>query len=283
MYNEALAGMAVAEAYGLTQNRFWKEPAQKSMNFIMGAQRPNPTGQGLWGWRYASRQEIEGNNRGGSMDEATKKELFDSDTSVTGWCIMALKSGKLSGLDIKEENLAGGVSFAKWVTADNGMVGYMDPKGAGATVTGKNDHYTYHPAVMSSLGMCIRIFSEHNPDDPFLDLAAKQLVKDLPAVSKDQLSIDYYYWYYGSLALNQIDGPDAPKKTNKYWGPWNKAMVDAVLQLQDHKERACTNGGWMVSDRWAYDGGPIYTTALNVLTLEVYYRYENAFGGSKRN
>jgi hypothetical protein len=39
------------------------------------------------------------------------------------------------------------------------------------------------------------------------------------------------------------------------------------------------------SDRWGnYSGcGPLYNTALNVLTLEVYYRYENAFGGSKRN
>jgi hypothetical protein len=237
----------------------------------------------LWGWRYASRQEIEQFNRGGSQDEAIKKELFDSDSSVTGWCIMALKSGVLSGLTVGKENLEGGSAFAKWVTADNGLVGYIDPKGAGATVTGPNDHYIYHPAVMSSLGMCIRIFAEHNPDDPFLDLAAKQLVKDLPTISKDKLSIDYYYWYYGSLALNQVDGPDAPKKSNKYWGPWNKAMVDSVLALQDHVERACTNGGWMVPDRWSYDGGPIYTTAINVLTLEVYYRYENAFGGAKRN
>ncbi|MBL8858988.1 MAG: hypothetical protein JNL28_10815 [Planctomycetes bacterium] len=285
MYNEALAGMAVAEAYGLTQNRFWKEPAQKSMNFIMGAQRPNPSGQGLWGWRYASRQEIEQFSRGGSIDESTKKELYDSDTSVTAWCIMALKSGKLSGLDVKEENMQGGLAFGKWVTADNGLVGYIDPKGAGATVSGPNDHYTYHPAVMSALGMCIRIFAEHNPDDPFLDLAAKQVVKDLPTISKEKppLSVDYYYWYYGSMALNQVDGPDAPKKSNRYWGPWNKAMVDAVLATQDHQERSCTNGGWMIPDRWTYDGGPIYTTALNVLTLEVYYRYENAFGGSKRN
>jgi hypothetical protein len=127
--------------------------------------------------------------------------------------------------------------------------------------------------------MCTRIFVEHNPDDPFLDLAAKQVVKDLPLISKDKLSIDYYYWYYASLALNQIDGPDAPKKTNKYWPAWNKSMVDSVLALQDHAERACTNGGWMELDRWSFDhGGPLYTTAINVLTLEVYYRYENAFG-----
>ena len=55
----------------------------------------------------------------------------------------------------------------------------------------------------------------------------------------------------------------------------DKAMVEAVLGLQDGAERACTRGGWIQSDRWgSYSGaGPLYDTALNVLTLEVYYRY----------
>jgi len=289
MYNEALAAMAVTEAYGPTQARFWREPAQKAMNFIAGAQRPSPHGTGLWGWRYASRQEIEQFHRGaGSQDAELLKELYDADTSVTGWAIMALKSGILSGLDIPEEHMKGGAAFANHVTQlggdgkPTGMVGYLDAKGAGAKVTGAYDHYIYHPASMSALGMCIRIFADHNPDDPFLKAGADQIIKDLPTISKDKLSLDYYYWYYASLALNQIDGPDAPKKTNKYWPAWNKAMVDAVLELQDHKERNCTNGGWMDMDRWAFDhGGPLYTTAINVLTLEVYYRYENAFGAVK--
>ncbi len=289
MYNEALASMAVSEAFGLTQARFWREPAQKAINFIQGAQRPSPQGTGLWGWRYFSRQQIERFHRGaGSQDAELLKELYDSDTSVTAWCIMALKSGILSGLDVNEENMKGGIAFSNFVTQlggdgkPTGLVGYLDAKGAGAKVIGVHDHYIYHAAVMSALGMCIRIFSEHDPDDPFLRVAADQIVKDLPTVSKDKLSLDYYYWYYGSLALNQIDGPDAPKKTNKHWGPWNKAMVDVLLALQDKKERACTNGGWMDLDRWSFDhGGPLYTTAINVLTLEVYYRYENAFGAVK--
>jgi hypothetical protein len=289
MYNEALAAMAVTEAYGLTQARFWREPAQKALNYLQAAQRPSPQGTGLWGWRYASRMSIEQFHRGaGSQDAELLKELYDADTSVTGWCIMALKSGILSGLDVKDENMQGGMNFANHVTQmggdlkPTGMVGYLDAKGAGAKVTGAHDDYIYHPAVMSALGMCLRIFSQHDPDDPFLRAAADQIIKDLPTVSKDKLSIDYYYWYYASLALNQIDGPDAPKKTNKHWGPWNKAMVDALLALQDKKERSCTNGGWMDLDRWAYDhGGPLYTTAINVLTLEVYYRYENAFGAVK--
>ena len=59
--------------------------------------------------------------------------------------------------------------------------------------------------------------------------------------------------------------------------------IDAVLGLQEKEERSCKRGGWIVPDRWIYAGGPIYMTATNVLTLEVYYRYENAFGGAKRN
>jgi len=283
IYNESLATMALAEAYGLTQNRYWKEPAQKGVDFIMRAQRPSPVNPtGLWGWRYGSRMEIE-DPRKTTGDDNYKKELYDSDSSASCWAVMALKSAQISGLTVKKENMDGAFEFTKYCTADDGKVGYLDAKTAGSAVTGKNDHYTYHTATMSALGMCIRIFTQHDPNDPFLDLAAKQIIKDLPTISKDQLSIDYYYWYYGSLALNQLDGPDSPRKSGKYWNTWNKAMVDALLPLQDHKERACSNGGWIIPDRWAYTGGPLYTTAINVLTLEVYFRYENAFGGGKRN
>jgi hypothetical protein len=279
MYCQALATMALCEAYGLTQNRYWHEPAQKAVDYLQAAQRPNPSGQGQWGWRYVGRQEVERFHQGDSVDEQFKRELYDADTSVTGWCVMALKSARMAGLDVQQPALDGGLAFAKWVTADNGLVGYIDPKGAGATVTGPNDHFIYHPAGMSALGMCIRTFTAHDENDPFLDLAAKQVVKDLPQVSKDRLSVDYYYWYYGSLAINQLDGPDSPKKGGgRYWGMWNKAMIDALLSLQDKSPKSCNQGGWLVGDRWSYSGGPVYATAINVLTLEVAYRYPNAFG-----
>jgi hypothetical protein len=288
MYNEALATLAMAEAYGLTQNRYWKEPAQKGIDFLEKSQRPSPTGQGLWGWRYASRMDVEQFvGSGTSAEPSAAKELFDSDTSATGWAVMALKSAQISGLTVKKESMDGAMAFINFVTATApdkaGLVGYQLQNQAGQSVGGKNDQFTYHPTSMSSLGMCIRIFTEHNIDDPFLEAAAKRLIADLPTVSKDRLSVDYYYWYYGSLALNQFDGPDSPKKSNKYWGPWNKAMVDAVTSLQDKTDRTCNSGGWIFGDRWSYAGGPVYTTAINVLTLEVYYRYENAFGGAKRN
>jgi hypothetical protein len=285
MYNEALATMALSEAYGLTRARYWKEPAQRGVTFLENAQRPDPHGSGRWGWRYASRTDVEDVSRG-TADPEYEKSLYDSDTSVTTWCVMALKSALLSGLQVEKESLAGAVEFCRYATAGDGLVGYLDSKSAGATVSGPFDgSFLYHPTTMSALGMCIRIFATHDPNDPFLDLAAKRIVQDKPAVSKDRSSIDYYYWYYGSLALNQLDGPDSPRKNSgKYWKPWNEAMVESVVSLQEQSEHGCASGGWTASDRWgsASGAGPLYDTAMNVLTLEVYYRYANAFTGHER-
>ncbi len=281
LYNEALATLALTEAYGLTRNRFWLEPAQRGLEFLQRAQRPNPSGTGLWGWRYASRQEIEAKYPGGSMDEVGKRELFDADTSVTGWVVMALKSAQLAELPVAPEAMQGALSFAKFVSTPEGRAGYLDPKGAGAKVSGVDDHFEYHAGSMSALAMCIRTFTAHDPGDPFLEPAARNLVADLPDAGKDHLKVDYYYWYYGSLALHQFDGPDSPKASGKYWGPWNKSMVAMLTELQDQDPKTCHHGGWLVPDRWCHSGGPVYATAINVLTAEVYYRYANAFGGRR--
>jgi Prenyltransferase and squalene oxidase repeat len=263
MYNEALAALAFSEAYGLSRNDLLKDAAERAVKYLVAGQKSNPTSSGRWGWRYTP---------GG--DSA-------ADTSVTGWAVMALKSAQMSGLAVPQEAWDGALAFTEWVTGRDGLVGYLDPAGAGTKVTGVGDRFDYHTGTMSALGMLIRTFTRHDITDPFLEPAARQLVRDLPAQGDEQLGIDYYYWYYGTLALNQFDGPDSPRAgRGAYWKPWNEAMTDAVLGLQDHDttKDICSRGGWLVGDRWCHYGGPVYATAINVLTLEVYYRYPNAFG-----
>ncbi len=204
-------------------------------------------------------------------------ELYDSDLSVTTWVIMAFKSAEVAGLKVPRESYLGGKQFALAVSTEDGRAGYLSRSGVGQPVMGKGDNFEYHHGTLSALSMLCRTFVDHNIEDPFLENAAQLLVKELPEVSKDRLSIDYYYWYYASLALNQFDGPDSPRKGGRYWGAWNEAMKAAVLETQDATEGACAKGGWVTGDRWSLNGGPIYATAINVLTLEVYYRYANAF------
>jgi hypothetical protein len=263
LYNEAIGTLALSEAYALSGNTKLREPAERAVRYLVGAQKANPFGSGRWGWRYTP---------GGDTV---------ADTSVTGWVVMALKSAQLAGLSVPREALDGAVDYINWATGKDGLVGYLDPQGAGEAVSGHGDQFDYHVGTMSALGMLVRTFTKHDIQDPFLEQAAQQIVKDLPRVGEDRLSVDYYYWYYGSLALNQFDGPGSPRPDHgKYWDAWNNAMITAVLQLQDDTKEGgqCSRGGWLTPDRWCYAGGPVYATALNVLTLEVYYRYENAFG-----
>ncbi len=283
MYNQALAAMALCEAAGLSRNvRELKRPAQKGVDFLAASQKVSSEGA-RWGWRYESKKELDEAFAAGKMDEASYKQvLSDVDISHTCWIVMALKSAQLTGFEVDPAVMDGALAYAQYTTGKDGLVGYQNPYQAGDVIGGPGDQFNYHTATMSALGMLVRTFVSHDLDDPFLELGAKQIVKDLPSVSKDKLSIDYYYWYYATLALNQFDGPDSPRRgAGKYWEPWNKALVEAILSLQDQSKArdVCTRGGWLEQDRWGgHTGYTLYNTALNVLTLEVYYRYENAFG-----
>lgn len=268
MYDDAIATLAMCEGAAAQKNETWMSSAKRGVAHIVKAQRPRPEPPGLWGWRYASREETELYIAKLPKDDEGRQELYNVDTSVTAWCSAALAAGVALGIEVKPVVLDGALAFAQYVTAYNGMVGYLTPEGAGATVTGPGDKYNYHPTVMSALAMLIRMDVSKDRKDPFFELAVLQLLKDLPVVSADKLSIDYYYWYHASLAINRFEGERGTAKgKKKAAGPWNKALTDAVLGLQDRRKDRCALGGWLTLDRWGHMGGVVYCTAMNVLTL----------------
>ena len=63
------------------------------------------------------------------------------------------------------------------------------------------------------------------------------LVSDLPEWKPNK--IDFYYWYYASLALFQYDGPEGPM-----WKKWNEPMKNALVPNQKTGEDGCENGSW---------------------------------------
>ena len=80
-YIQGIAAMAVCEAYGMTGDLELREPAQRAIDHMLKVQNGGDDPYRGGGWDY---------------DSATGR----NDMSVTGWCVMALKSAKLSGLDI---------------------------------------------------------------------------------------------------------------------------------------------------------------------------------------
>jgi hypothetical protein len=281
MYSEALAAMALCEAYGISRNRELNAPAQSAVDYLVAAQKLDPQGS-PWGWRYLSKKRLDDALAARRITADEHAELVkDVDISVTTWVVMALSSAKTAGLSVPSGVLEGALAYARYTTGEDGLVGYRTPLQAGDRLVGPGDEFAYHVGTPSALGMLVRTLVAHEIGDPFLELAAGQLAKDPPKVSKDKRTVDYYYWHIATLALFQFDGPDSPRTgAGSYWRPWNSELTKAILSLQAQKKPngACSTGGWLEGDRWGgYTGHALYNTAINVLTLEAYYRHENAF------
>jgi hypothetical protein len=250
MYNHAIAALALTEGYGMTAAALLKEPAQKAVDFVVAAQNPGK------GWRYSAK-------------------CGDNDSSVTGWAVMVLKSAELSELVFPKTAYDGALGWFGEVTDQKGYyeVGYNGPGTGKVFVPGKNESFDGHPA-MSAVAVMSRIFMQKQKSEPALG-ASHLLVGDLPEWKPGK--IDFYYWYYASLALFQLDGPKGP-----LWTRWNEPMKVALVPHQRTGNDGCKDGSWDPEvDRWGFEGGRVYATAINALTLEVYYRYANVFGGNK--
>jgi hypothetical protein len=61
----------------------------------------------------------------------------------------------------------------------------------------------------------------------------------------------------------------------KTWKRWNDVVRDTVVDRQCGEDEGCRRGSWDPTDPWGLQGGRVYCTALAVLTLEVYYRYQS--------
>ena len=76
MYSHGIATLALTEAYGMTQDPELKGPAQKAIDYLAKTQHSSKGG-----WRYFA---------------STKKR--STDTSVSGWMMMAIQSAQLADL-----------------------------------------------------------------------------------------------------------------------------------------------------------------------------------------
>jgi hypothetical protein len=246
MYNHTICALALSEAFGLTGSNLFKEQAQKSVDFVIAAQNPGK------GWRYSYK-------------------CGDNDSSVSGWAAMVLKSAEISGLTFPRTGYDGCRAWFDEVTEEGyGRVGYTHKNTGKVFVPGLNEQYDHHEAL-TAIGVMSRIFMDKNKSDPRLTSGCDLLLRDKP--KWDGNAIDYYYWYYASLALFQFDGPSGPK-----WKAWNEDMKNSLVKNQNTSSTGCKSGSWETIDRWSGEGGRVYATAINALTLEVYYRYANVFG-----
>ena len=114
--------------------------------------------------------------------------------------------------------------------------------------------------AMAAEGAFCRILLGQHFTDAQREEITGYLLKNLPGKTPD----DYYYWYYASLALRQLQG--------EAWAAWNPHMRDTLVKLQ--QKAGALDGSWdFDKTRHGNRAGRVYSTAIATLTLEVYYRY----------
>lgn len=221
-YTHAQATIAFCEAYAMTEDRMLLPNCRSALEFATRSQGP------LGGWRY----EFRG----------------DSDTSVTGWMVMALVSGKSAGLDVSDKCLRRINQYLDQAAQDYGEV-YSYMPGRPATPS------------MTAEGLLCRMYLGWPRETPAIDRGIERLLQVAPFEVQTQ---SYYYWYYATQVLHHAGGQP--------WEQCNGAMREQLPALQ--VDFGPDTGSWLPGGRmFDQTGGRLYATCMAIYCLEVYYRH----------
>jgi len=222
LYTHAQCTIALCEIYGMTQDSRFFEPAQRAVAYCVASQDKSGGG-----WRY---------------------DFNDSDTSVTGWFVMALKSAQMAKLEVPQQVFYEVTRYLDSAAQSDGRYGYTP-----------NSPSTQ--AVTAEAYLCRQLLG-WKQNDPRLVDACKVLNSN--PVKYDPADRDVYYWYYATQVFHNMEGP--------IWEAWNTTMR---AELPAHQVKSGAEAGsWdSTGDRWGSAAGRLYTTCLSLYMLEVYYRH----------
>jgi hypothetical protein len=242
LYSHSIATLALCEAYGMTQDPALRGPAQQALEFIVESQHPS-----RGGWRYSPQ--------------------VGSDTSVTGWMMMALKSGELADLDVPPDIYT---RIRRWLdraqlSSDQPYLYCYNPY-APDTLEQRGGRRPTH--TMTSVGLLMRLYSGWRRDNPHMVRGADYLLSELPAIgSSNNPQRDTYYWYYATQVMFHMGG--------EHWSTWNQRLHPLLVgsQIREGEMAGSWDPNQPLPDRWASAAGRLYVTAMNLLSLEVTYRH----------
>ncbi len=244
MYSHGIATLALTEAYGMTQDPALKGPAQKAIDYLAKTQHSSKGG-----WRYFP---------------SAKKQ--STDTSVSGWMMMAIQSAQLADLRV---DAAMKRRLTQWldIAADpnNPSTFRYNPYAINSRGVSRVQGVKSSPS-MTSVGLLMRIYSGWDRNDPRLFEGTNYLLmQQLPNMTTRKTR-DTYYWYYATQVLKHVGG--------EQWTRWNNTLRPMLINTQERKGDQA--GSWHpyepVPDRWGAYGGRLYVTTMNLMSLEVRHR-----------
>jgi hypothetical protein len=226
MYCHGISTLMLAEVVGMTPDPELAGRARlaltKAVKLILMAQNLHKSPEHAGGWRY----------------QPTSR---DSDLSVSGWQVMALRAAKSAGCAVPSANIDRAVDYLKRCAAPGGGFAYQpgQPPNNPRTGTGV---------------LALEICGEHHTPEALA--GADYLARHPPRWSSPYF---FYEVYYAPQAMFQVG--------DTCFLAYYPKLVRVLL---DHQER---DGSWLSGDGNDRSGGRNYCTAMALLALAVEYRY----------
>ncbi|MGF1579712.1 MAG: prenyltransferase/squalene oxidase repeat-containing protein [Gemmataceae bacterium] len=221
MYQHGISTLMLAEVSGMVDKKLQpkvKMALEKAVKLILRAQRKY--GEPKGGWRY----QITGS---------------DSDMSVTGWQLLALRSAKNLGCDVPAERIKMAIDYILRSKTSSGGFSYRP-----------NDRRHTIPCTGTGI-LCLELCHKHHAEESLR--AGSLLLRNPPNWNQPYA---FYNFYYSSQATFQLGG--------NYWTYFRPRLHKLLFANQNN------NGAWL-NGRNYY--GPVYATSMCVLALTVEYRY----------
>lgn len=227
MYSHGISTLMLAEVLGMMDSDAdrvrVRNALERAVRLILEAQSIPKLSRHSGGWRYQISSR-------------------DSDLSVTGWQLLALRAAKDVGCDVPVEAIENAIDYVKQCAVRN-FRGFSYQPNGGPTPT------------RSGTGIvCLEVCGDHHSNEA---LGAAEYLLQEPLKLDD--SYFYYGVYYCSVGLFKVGG--------RYWDNSRPPLEDILLNAQ----RA--DGSWSPVHHTERRQGPIYATTLSVLGLAVEYRY----------
>jgi len=259
VYQQAIATYAISEFYGMTKIPTFKPVMDKMIELLVKHQRED----GSWSYKYSP-------------------DHF-SDASVSGWHAQALKAAYSSGC--KVEGLEEATQKVSEMFLQNVITDLSNPKhGYGYYKCDPKKQGSPREPLGAVSALCLQLYGEGRSKavkvaydkikESFLKTKEYQYInpKHLQAAHAAKV----YDWYYQTQVVFQ-------HKEMNFWRVWNAKFLYGQLYKNQirtkNEDSGKIEGFWkMPGSKEAMEKAPesswstFYATALNCLTLQVYYR-----------
>jgi hypothetical protein len=222
MYSHGISTLMLAEVVGMLDEaraERCREVLQKAVRLILKGQEVPKANGHEGGWRYSPTSR-------------------DSDLSVTGWQLLALRAAKDVGCDVPADNIERAVEYVKRCASHGG--------------------FTYQPgqhptAVRTGTGiLCLEVAGEHQCDET---MSGADWLLERP-LRWDEGHF-FYGVYYCTVGMFKVGG--------EHWES-TRDQINGLLLDRQHLD-----GSWTNQREGTY--GKVYCTSMCVLALAIDYRY----------